>query len=75
MVFITRRWAKKHKYGPYYYLGWYESGKIKWKYLGKLDKLSEDKLKILEEIRAKHENKLRIINQIIENVKGRNKNE
>ena len=65
MVFITRRWAKSRKYGPYYYLGWYEGGKIRWKYLGKIDKLSEDKLKILKEIRKKHEDKLRAIDQIM----------
>lgn len=65
MVFITRRWANKHNYGPYYYLGWYDDGKIRWKYLGKLNNLQVDKLKMLEDIKAKHEDKVRMIDQII----------
>jgi len=69
MVFITRRWAKNQKYGPYYYLGLYENGKIKWKYLGKLDNLSPDKLKILEQVRTKYQDKVRIVDQIM----GRNR--
>jgi len=69
MVFITRRWAKNHRYGPYYYLGSYENGRIKWKYLGKLDNLSSDKLKILEEVRTKYQDKVRIVDQIM----GRNR--
>jgi len=69
VVFITRRWAKKHNYGPYYYLGWYDSGKIRWKYLGKLDDLPADNLKMLEEIRAKHEDKVRMVDQIIRIIK------
>jgi len=69
MVFIARRWAKKRGYGPYYYLGWSEKGKIKWKYLGKLEKPSQEEIRILEEARTKLQKRAKRIEEILEKLK------
>jgi len=69
MVFIARRWAKRRSYGPYYYLGWSEQGKIKWKYLGKLEKPSQEQIRILEETQSKLQKRTKRIEEILRKLK------
>ena len=75
MVFITRRWAKNRKYGPYYYMGWTEAGKIKWKYLGKAEAHSSKTIEALEEARTRLQKKAKRIDELISRLKESKQNE